>query len=72
MSKEVIDETTYSERELEDDYPLRPGFLYVVGGKVWRCPPIARTLTAREVRDAVDKSVKNCDIKGRDIWHLAI
>lgn len=60
----------YSEYECEDDYPIYPGYLYVVDGKVWRSP---QPMTAGELkRRGKFISVKNCDIAGRELWHLAL
>ena len=58
------------ERELEDDYPMFPGYLYVVDDRPWQCP---EGMTAGELKQRGKfKSVKSCDIKGRNLWHLAI
>ena len=64
-------DTNLSERELEDDYPMHYGYLYVADGDVVRCE--GRATTAKESKILYGwKSVKNCDFKGRDLWHLAI
>jgi hypothetical protein len=66
----LIDEKPLNERELEDDYPLHAGYLYVVKTDVWRCP-YPMTVGELKKHEGFD-SVKNYDIKGRNIWHLAI
>lgn len=63
-------EKKINERELEDNYPILPGYLYVVENKVWRAP---ENMTVGELKTRGKfSSVKNCDIAGRDIWHLAL
>ena len=58
------------ERELEDNYPIHPGYLYVVDGKPWQSP---ESMTAGELkRRGKFSSVMSCDIKGRNLWHLAM
>lgn len=68
MSQEQV--VFEKERELENDYPIYPGFLYVVDGGVWRSPD---TMTVSELKKRGNfSSVKNCDISGRKIFHLAL
>ena len=55
-----------NERELEDDYQLHAGYLYVVDGKVVRATE--RGTPAEWKRRKGCKSVKSCDIGGRDLW----
>jgi len=62
------------ERALEDDYPTHPGYLYVVilqdGTE-----KVVRNVAGRTVADFKQSAeqvieVRNCDIEGRDLWHL--
>lgn len=66
MSNNAI--TPLNERELENDYPMHPTYLYVVNNRVWRCPHF---ITVGELKRKMPNftSVKNCDIKGRDLWN---
>lgn len=57
------------ERELPDDYPIRQGYLYVIDGVVGRA---MLTTTVKRLRQVGVASVKNCDINGRSLWHLAL
>jgi hypothetical protein len=58
------------ERELEDDYLIFAGFLYVVDGKVMTAT--GDGTVGQMKRKSGAKSITSCDIGGRDIWHLAI
>ena len=58
------------ERELSDDYPLYPGYLYVIDGKVQRC--VLHVTVGELKRRAQIKSVKNCDIGARNLWDMAV
>lgn len=53
------------ERELEDDYPIYPGYLYIVDDQVYRhnYPPTTAGVMRKQF-----KSVKNCDIAERNLW----
>lgn len=65
------DTKTYDERELEDNYNLYYGYLYVIDNKV--CRYLGDNATAGYIRNKHKyNSIKNCDIEGRDIWHWAI
>lgn len=56
------------ERELPDDYPIHPGYLYVADGRVVRSVWVD-TITAGQVKaEAGITSLTNCDIAGRDLW----
>lgn len=59
------------ERDLPDDYPVHEFYLYVIDDRVWRAPYPATVGEIKKLMPEV-KSIKNCDIAGRDIWHLAI
>ena len=59
-----------AERELEDDYPIYYGYLYIADNKVWRRHEES---TAKEVKDREKfKSFKNCDLEARNLWHLMV
>lgn len=60
--------TELNERELEDDYPLHAGYLYVVNGKVWRAP-YSMMVGILKHKMPNFTSIKSCDIKGRNLWH---
>ncbi len=64
-------ENKLSERELEDDYPIRFGFLYVADGEVIQWGDDVSTAKAVKERASI-KSLTNCDIAGRNLWHRAI
>lgn len=60
----------FNERELEDNYPIYLGYLYVVDGNPWKAPD---EMTVGELKQRGKfTSVKNCDIKGRGLWNQAI
>ena len=59
-----------NERELPDDYPLYAGYMYVVDGTV--VTAVENGTPAEWKRRKGCKSVKSCDIGGRDLWHLAV
>lgn len=65
---------TLEERELEDDYPINIGYLYVINDKVVRSEikTTVKDLKRTFKSQFPNLSVKNCDIAGRDLWHLAI
>jgi len=62
--------TEVNERELEDDYPIHQGYLYVVDGKVWKSDRKTNVGTLKLTHKF--KDVKSCDINARDLWHLAV
>ena len=64
MSKEL------KEHELPDDYPVYVGYLYVLDGTPARANANMTAAKFKQLRKAT--SIKNCDINGRDLWHLAI
>ena len=58
------------ERELENDYPIYCGYLYVVDDRPWKAP---EEMTVGELKKRGNfSSVKNCDIEGRKLWDQAI
>lgn len=65
-----------TERELPDDYPIYPGYLYVINGEVIRSY-LPNQTTVGEMKK-VFKTVKpitsftNCDIKARNLWDQMI
>lgn len=67
-----------NEHPLEDSYPLNYGYLYVVGDKVFQNLPDFKTVLhmrnalVKHGLEKVDVVIKNCDIAGRNLWHLAI
>lgn len=69
-----MDSKALNERELEDDYPIHAGYLYVIDGKVVQSEisttvgQLKRTFKSQ----FPNLSVKNCDIATRNLWHLAI
>lgn len=58
------------ERDLEDEYPIFAGFLYVVDGKVMTAT--GDSTVGRMKQKSGAKSITSCDISGRDLWHLAV
>jgi len=64
------------ERILEDDYPMRIGYLYVVGvpsgEDVVIQSEISGTVEHYKMLQKYPVQVKNCDIAGRDLWAFAI
>ena len=58
------------EKELLSDYPIHQGYLYICDGKVWRSDRSTNANTLKITHKF--KSIKNCDITSREIWHLAI
>lgn len=63
-------EKQINERELPNQYPIHAGYLYVMNGKVMRSP---FTISAGELKERCGfDSIKNCDIGGRNLWHLAV
>lgn len=60
----------YNERELESDYPIYQGYLYVCDGKVWQSDRTTSVSTLRMIHKF--KSIKNCDISARDLYHKTI
>lgn len=63
-------EKELNERELEDNYPVRFGYLYVLDGEVKRSA-VNSTVAILKSQTGV-KSIKNCDIGGRDIWEQTV
>ncbi len=62
--------TVPSERELEPEYPIHAGYLYVADGKVIRA---MESLTAEEFKQKAGIEIlKNCDISARDLWSATI
>ncbi len=66
MSKETI--VHEGEKELPSDYPMHQGYLYVCDGKVWKSDRRTNVSTLKMTHKF--DSIKNCNIKSRDIWHL--
>lgn len=66
------------EQPLEDDYPLYYGYLYVVGGRVFKNLPDFKTVgeMRRELVKAglekPDVIITSCDITGRQMWEHAV
>ncbi len=60
--------TEVNERELESDYPIYQGYLYVVDEKVWKSDRTTNVSTLKMTHKF--KSIKNCDISSRNLWHL--
>jgi len=61
----------FNERELPDDYPMHYGYLYVADDEVVQCT--GRATTVGESKTLYGwKSIKSCDITGRNLWHLAV
>lgn len=58
------------ERILPDNYPLRFGYLYIVDNKVIRMIEDMTVFELKRRRNVIE--VKNCDIAGRELWHLMI
>lgn len=60
----------YNERELEDDYPIYAGYIYVADGE-----PMRSTIetTAKRLKELNNlKSLKNCDMAGRNLLDYAL
>lgn len=55
-----------NERELDEDYPLHAGYLYVVDGKVVRATEAGTPAEWKRRKGC--KSVMSCDIGGRGLW----
>lgn len=62
MTKEL------KERVLEDDYPVKVGFLYVADDKVIESDITGTVMELKMLLKV--KEIKNCDIGGRDLWDL--
>jgi len=61
MEKKIV------ESELPDNYPMYELYLYVIDGKVVRA---TRQMTVGECKLLKKcKSIKNCDIAARGLWH---
>lgn len=59
-----------NERELDNEYPMYSGYMYVVDGVVVRSKT---NMTVGKFKEATKvKSVKNCDIGARDLWEYAL
>jgi len=57
-----------NERELENNYPVHVGYLYVVDGHVTRHVSSAIVNVGQLKRELNAKVVTNCDIAGRELW----
>ena len=65
-------ENSKRERELQDDYPIFPGYLYVADGNVVRYMGVDATTAGRlRASDGIG-SLTNCDIAARDLWEEMI
>lgn len=66
----------YKERELEDAYPIYPGYLYIADGEVYEGPfslEKGRQLTVGDIKKREGfVSFKNCDIVARGLRRLAV
>lgn len=60
------------ERELPPNYPMYYGYLYVIDGEVVQYSGEHMVVGLYRQRNPKVKSVKNCDISGRNLWHLMI
>ena len=58
--------TKLKERELEDEYPVFPLYLYVADGKVIQSNIEGTVADLKRKFNA--KTITNCDIGGRDLW----
>mgnify|MGYP001593859570 CR=1 FL=1 len=58
--------STYKERELSDDYPVKQDFLYVSDGEVIRSVLEGTVADLKKHRKST--RITNCDIAGRDLW----
>lgn len=55
-----------NEHELPDEYPIYGGYLYVADGKVYRAE--FNTIVTHLKATTGFKSLKSCDIAGRNLW----
>lgn len=63
-------EKILKERELDNEHPMFAGYMYVVEGKVVRSKV---NISVGDFKKQTNvKSVKNCDIGGRNLWEYSI
>lgn len=59
--------SSYKEHELEDDYPVYPGYYYVLDGREYIS---GSSMTVKELKETMGvQSVKSCDMVERDLLY---
>lgn len=57
---------TDKERELPDDYPMYNGYIYMIDGEPLR---VTEDISVGQLKKLCGvESVRNCDIKSRNLW----